>query len=132
MEDADFVIGLEIEDQTLLENLQEALKKPKWLLFLGRKSFPPAEPVFMPEGVGINTNLNSALAEFVPMNLSENSEKQRLIIEDENGNETVQDVPLDFAKGRFSLRRVRTEFFTPKEVIGGDKENGNLSDEDNS
>lgn len=129
--DADFVVGLESEDQTLLENLQEALKKPKWHLFLGRKSFPPAEPVFLPEGVRANTNLNNALAEFVEINLSENSEKQRLIIEDERGTETVQDVPLNFAKRHFSLRRVRTEFFIPENITGGN-EDGSLSDEDDS
>ncbi len=53
--------------------------------------------------------------------------EQRLIIEDEKGDEVRQDVPLDFAARRFSIRRVRTEFMTPK---GGEKDDGNIFDED--
>lgn len=40
-----FVVGLE-GDRGLLERIQQALKNPRWLLCLGRKAFPPSEPVY--------------------------------------------------------------------------------------
>lgn len=48
--DADFLVGLEGSDRTLLERIEEALRRPKWQLFLGRKSFVPSLPPFLPGG----------------------------------------------------------------------------------
>lgn len=129
--DADFLVGLECENQEILEKIQDALRNPKWNLFLGRKSFPPAEPVFLPDGVKPNTKLEEALRSFGLRNAEALTEDQLLVIEDDSGTQVCQDVPLDFANRRFSLRRVRTEYFTP-EKIKGEEENGNLSDEDGS
>lgn len=128
--DADFLVGLESGDFPFLENLQNALKKPKWQLFLGRKSFVPSVPVYF-AGNGLqNGESETILRSFEIETLAKN---QRLIIEDnKNGTEVRQDVPLDFAKRRFSLRRVRTEFFTPEKVTGENKNEENLSDEDDS
>lgn len=119
--DADFLVGLESEDFQLLESLQNALKRPKWQLFLGRKAFVPSLPVYFAEN-GLQTGEN-VLREF---EIASKSKEQRLIIEAENGTEVRQDVPLDFAARRFSIRRVHTEFYTPE---GGEKDDGNLSDE---
>lgn len=144
--DADFLVALESNNLEFLEELQDAVQNPHWQLFFGRKAFVPALPVYFNEGLFQNKTLidfwndeDGKIEELLRNHqIGEKSNKklfereQRIIIEDLEGNETVQDVPLDFAKRRFSLRRVRTEFFTPKEVIGGDKENGNLSDEDDS
>ena len=56
-----------------------------------------------------------------------------MIIEDVDGAEIRQDVPLDFAKRRFSLRRVRTDFFAPKNISEGEREDEeNLSDTDDA
>lgn len=120
--DADFLVGLESEDLEFLEKLQNALKNPKWQLFLGRKAFVPAEPVYFAEN-GLQTG-EKVLENF---QIECRSKEQRLIIEDESGNEVRQDVPLDFAARRFSTRRVRTDFLYLKEV---EKDEGNLSDED--
>ncbi len=123
LSDADFLVGLECEDLSLLENLQNALKNPKWQLFLGRKSFVPSEPIYFAQD-GLQTgDCETVLRNFEIENVSK---VQRLIIEDENGTEVRQDVPLDFANRRFSIRRVRTEFIKPKE---GEKDDGNISDE---
>jgi len=143
--DADFVVALESEDPEFLNELQKALENPKWQLFFGRKAFVPALPVYFTEGV-FSTDLS--LAKFIESpeiekslrkyrfgecsNKNFSDRKQRIIIEDKNGDETVQDVPLDFAKRRFSLRRVKTDFITPVNIEKEEKENGNLSDEDNS
>ena len=49
--DAAFLVGLESSDRTLLESVHAALRDPAWPLFLGRKSYVPAEPVWMPDGL---------------------------------------------------------------------------------
>lgn len=126
--DADFLVGLEGEDFAFLENLQNAVQKPKWQIFLGRKAFVPSVPVYFADGGLQNGDAETVLRAF---EIESRLESERLIIEDENGTETRQDVPLDFAKRRFSLRRVRTEFIKPK-IFEGGKENGNLSDEDDT
>ena len=42
--DAWFTIGLTSDNQTLLEEIDQALGNPRWPLFLGRKAFPPGLP----------------------------------------------------------------------------------------
>ena len=125
--DADFLVGLESEDLSRLESLQITLRNPKWQLFLGRKSFVSSVPIYLAEN-----GLQSGDGETVLRNFEIESEvkNQRLIIEDENGNEVRQDVPLDFATRRFSIRRVRTDFIKLNE--GVEKDDGNLLDKDGS
>lgn len=124
--DADFLVGLESDDLQLLEKLQAALKNPKWQLFFGRKAFVPAEPVYF-EKTGLQSgDCKTVLREF---EIESKSKEQRFIIEDESGAEVRQDVPLDFAARRFSMRRVRTDFLRFEEV---EKDDGNLFDEDDS
>ena len=117
--DADFLVGLDSDDPEFLERLQNALKNPKWQLFLGRKAFVPSVPVYFPESEdktknGLQTGEN-VLQDF---EINSKSKEHRLIIEDENGTEVRQDVPLDFAARRFTIRRVTTDFCTSK---GGKK-----------
>jgi CRISPR system Cascade subunit CasD len=45
--DADFLVGLE-RGKNLLERLNAALASPVWHLYLGRKSFVPSLPVWLP------------------------------------------------------------------------------------
>ena len=45
--DAVFLVGLEAEDLGFLQNLEEALKKPVWPLYLGRRSCPPTQPLVL-------------------------------------------------------------------------------------
>jgi CRISPR system Cascade subunit CasD len=142
--DADFVVGLEGDDLEILEIVQKALKNPKWQLFLGRKAFVPDLPVYFSENENIFTveksveslekflqgeKLNAVLQEFdtkFGRQHKKNAPRQRLIIEDEQGSETRQDVPLSFAARRFTNRRVRTEFINLK---NGENNDGNLFDE---
>ncbi|MBW1988645.1 MAG: type I-E CRISPR-associated protein Cas5/CasD [Deltaproteobacteria bacterium] len=60
--DADFLVGLEGTDLELLRTLDHALGRPVWPLFLGRKSFPPAAPVRVPQGLVRETSLEDALS----------------------------------------------------------------------
>lgn len=48
--DADFLVGLEYPEPGLLHRLEEALQRPRWQIFLGRKSFVPSVPVHLPNG----------------------------------------------------------------------------------
>lgn len=43
--DAVFVAGLASEDDRLLDEIQAALRKPRYPLYLGRRAFPPAGPI---------------------------------------------------------------------------------------
>jgi CRISPR system Cascade subunit CasD len=119
--DADFLVGLESEDFQLLETLQNAVKNPKWQLFLGRKAFVPSVPIYLAKG-GIQTGeLEDVLSDFVIEDFSNFG--NRLVIEKINGDEVRQDVPLCLKTRRFSIRRVETKF------IKGGENDGNLSDQ---
>jgi CRISPR system Cascade subunit CasD len=118
--DADFLVGFESDDLQFLESLQNAVKNPKWQLFLGRKSFVSSVPIYLAKDGIQNGELESVLRLD-----SENVEK-RLVIESEQGTEVRQDVPLCLKTRRFSIRRVETKF-----IIGGEND-GNLSDKNES
>ena len=59
--DAAFLVGLE-GDGNLLRTIGEALKRPRWTLFLGRKGYLPGEPVYFPESGLREASLEVALA----------------------------------------------------------------------
>lgn len=121
--DADFIAALQTDDRELLERIHEALKKPKWQLFLGRKAFVPHLPVYVRDDAAIietaddlrtvlsDPTLVERLCEIRPVKADD---EQRLIIEDDTGSEVRPDVPLSFADRRFSIRRVATAFAYPK------------------
>lgn len=140
--DADFLVALESENRETLGTIQTALKNPQWQLFLGRKAFAPAAPVFFREGV-ITTEksledflrsrelkeiLDEYNIEFGAKSFDVHG-RNRLIVETNDGSETRPDVPLSFAARRFTNRRVKTGFI---EFENGGETNGNLSVENNS
>jgi CRISPR system Cascade subunit CasD len=47
--DADFLVGLETQDDVLLRSLDAALAAPIWQLSLGRKAFVPGLPIRLPD-----------------------------------------------------------------------------------
>lgn len=119
LSDADFIAALESDDRDLLERVHEALKKPVWQLFLGRKAFVPHLPVNVPDGFAIidGVDLEAALSDDAiidrlcpTMPYRRFDHVQRLILEDDEGSEIRQDVPLSFGRRRFTIRRVRTTF----------------------
>ncbi|MFA6221112.1 MAG: type I-E CRISPR-associated protein Cas5/CasD [Desulfomonilaceae bacterium] len=60
--DASFLVALQGDDESLIYELSEAIKKPKWTLYLGRKSCPPARPLLEPANQDKTfPNLESAL-----------------------------------------------------------------------
>jgi len=61
--DADFLVGLE-GDETLLKEIEQALKKPYYPLFLGRKSYVPNKPVYVINGFQTGISLYKSLRDF--------------------------------------------------------------------
>lgn len=109
---AAFLVGLEGE-LVLLQALQHALQHPVWSLYLGRKSFPPAEPVWLPDGLRAGEDLVTALVNqprLVPAADDEDL-RLRLVLEDaKNGELVIADNPISFQTRHYANRRVRMEF----------------------
>lgn len=132
--DADFLVGLQGELR-FLEELDAALRRPRFPLFLGRKAFVPAVPVALPEisprGPAIREGgveeVLRAYPRFVRRRPWEDEEDVvreqrravRLVLDAEPGagSEIRQDVPLSFAERRFGLRYVRHLWVTPEVVL---------------
>jgi len=106
--DAAFLVGLE-GDLQLLQKIHQALKHPQWCLYLGRKAFPPGKPVWLPDGLFKEMQLRQALEDYEPI-VSNPPESMRLVLEDDAGEQSRQDVPISFAERRFSSRRIHTEW----------------------
>lgn len=117
--DADFLAGLEGEDWSLLKQIDEALQKPCWLLFLGRKAFPPGKPVHLPDGLQPDRDLSQALRTYpmaARMDISQPA-KIRLVLEDPAGEAVRVDQPVaPFSERRFAPRRVRIEYVSLAEI----------------
>lgn len=110
--DARFLIGLEGQDVALLTQAHAALRDPNWQLYLGRKAFPPGEPVWLPDGLRSDDRLLEALATYpwLGSDTQRRPENVRVVLEDHAGPEVRPDQPLSFAERRFGPRRVRTVF----------------------
>ena len=119
--DADFLAGLESEDNALLRTVEEAVQRPVWQLFLGRKAFVPGAPVGLPGpgGLRAGVSLEQALADEPwpgagPVPPRDRPERLRCVIECEPGTsgEVRQDQPVGaaFATRTFVPRYVRTSF----------------------
>lgn len=129
--DAAFLVGLEGSDRALLASLQAALRAPRWLLFLGRKSCPPSMPVYLPNGLS-DDGLLTALSAYPWLGKQEKRyhqlkrEKSRLrvVVEDNKRGEIVRpDLPLSFAERRFASRRVHVDWIDwPAFSIDNDQE----------
>lgn len=122
--DAAFLVGLEGKesDRELLQRIQHHLRHPVWTLFLGRKAFPPSEPLWIPDTDdktqpdGIRElSLHDALVNGYPRLRPSNRDQElrvRLVLEDQHGDIVRPDQPISYQNGarRFTIRRVRVEF----------------------
>jgi CRISPR system Cascade subunit CasD len=107
--DACFLVGLEGE-RSLLATLHAALRNPVWALFLGRRAFPPGEPVWLADGLR-QGDLLEALATYPWLRGEPKTfPLVRMVIEDRNGAEVRPDQPLSFAPRRYAPRRVLHEY----------------------
>jgi CRISPR system Cascade subunit CasD len=111
--DAIFLVALE-GGRDVLQRLHNALAKPVWPLFLGRKSYVPSQPAYLLDGLREAVDIREALKEY-PLLCAPRREQDeiRLILESSNvTHETRMDTPVSFALGgrEFRLRYVVTEF----------------------
>jgi len=111
--DARFLVGLEGDDASLLETAHRALRDPVWSLYLGRKAFPPSEPVWLPDGLRRQGALEEALERYPWLGPHDRKPPSRLrvVLEDPNGPQERNDQPISFEPRRFGLRRLRTTFY---------------------
>lgn len=112
LSDAIFLVGLESEDRSFLEQIERALRNPCFPLFLGRRSCPPTLPLVL----GIREEaLEIALREEENQNkdLKSIQQSHRYIRLDcgvgEQEGAVVQDLPISFNPMRreFAYRRAK-------------------------
>lgn len=117
LSDATFLVGLETENEGLLEEIQKSLLHPVYPIFLGRRSCVPSQPVVL----GIRkTNLIDALQK-EPWQLTDWMQKQeikkgnyflRLLVEvlpNDRGAVALKDLPISFhpANRKYAYRAVK-------------------------
>lgn len=109
--DAVFLVGLEGTDEALLSRLHQALRQPVWPLALGRKSFAPSCPVWLPDGL-VSEPLEAALRGYDSQHHRCPDRRLRLLLEHPTDGAIRFDQPVaPFAQRRFGPRFVHTEFF---------------------
>jgi CRISPR system Cascade subunit CasD len=110
--DAAFLVGLEGNDRDLLRRVHAALRSPIWPLALGRKSFPPGEPLWIEKGIrdeGVYDALRNWPRIANPRN-EHRDEPLRLVLEHESEGAVRLDQPVGpFAERRFGPRYVASE-----------------------
>ena len=100
LSDAVFLVGLESEDLSLLEQLQWALSHPVYPLFLGRRSCPPTLPLCL--GIRPGSLLDTLRAEpgLVPARQGDPPMQTRIVADAsplEAGAVPRRDLPLSFS-----------------------------------
>ncbi|NEX23036.1 type I-E CRISPR-associated protein Cas5/CasD [Thiorhodococcus mannitoliphagus] len=110
--DAAFLVGLEGEDQALLQRIDAAIRKPMWPLALGRKAFPPGAPIWLEQGstdLGLRDALLSAPRIAAPR-YEDQEAPIRLILEHESSGAIRFDQPIaPFAERCFGPRYIAAE-----------------------
>ena len=115
LSDAIFLAGLESADVEFLKKIEDALKHPKYSVFLGRRSCPPTQPLVL----GIrNSELYPSLLDenwLVPEWRQESLFRYtdnlylRIIMDSIQGSSVKKDVPLSFSpfKREYGYRYVK-------------------------
>lgn len=112
-----YLVGLESEDLDFLEEIQAALKYPEWLLFLGRRAFPPSMPVWLVDGVQ-EGHLEEILHEYPWLIFLPEMDYQRknlptdlrFVMESEDTTLSQMDIPLSYEKRVFRQRKTKVVF----------------------
>ena len=113
--DAVFLVGLEGADIDLLERAHAAVRTPVWPLALGRKSFVPSQPVYLPGGV-VETPLEESLCKWplLPEGAIVPGGALRGVLEDACEGSIRLDQPVaPFAARRFGPRFVKSVSLIP-------------------
>lgn len=110
LEDAAFVVGLEGKDPHLARALLAAVRSPRWLLALGRKSCPPASPLADDQSIFTGCLEDALRDAWRPMGVPAvyaPRETVDALIEDDLGTVVLNDQPVGaaFERRSFSPRR---------------------------
>lgn len=125
--DACFLVALK-GDLSLLTQIDTHVRNPVWQLYLGRKSFVPAAPVWLPNGLKSDTNDSKSLLIKYPCLCHESPPDGRLRMEIEldygAGEKVKHDQPISFENGnrQFTLRHVTTEYVNRSALPQASKE----------
>lgn len=113
--DAIFLVALEDTDADFLGRIHDAIRRPKWPLFLGRKAFVPSAPVWLEDGLKLGLGLVAALKQYPSIaNQDTAGDRLRLVYEDPEGDYVRPDQPLSFSTRRFASRRVTITAIAPQ------------------
>lgn len=106
--DASFLVALGGENNVLIDRIAQCLEQPVWPLYLGRRSCPPAVPVFAGRFDGTP---EAAVRAAVWDGRGQRSGRLRLVLEAADGRPR-NDVPLSFVSSarRHRHRYVRIEW----------------------
>lgn len=110
--DAAFLVGLEGDDPEQLAQIHAALRAPYWPLALGRKSFPPGEPVWLADAIRAEGLRDALLAwpRIVKPRHEPHDERVRLVLEHDSAGAVRLDQPAaPFAERRFGPRYIASE-----------------------
>jgi CRISPR system Cascade subunit CasD len=111
LSDAAFLVGLEGADQRLLLRIHQAVRSPVWPLSLGRKSFVPGSPPYLPDALR-EQGLLDALESYPRLASPQRSQQEgrlRVLLEDLSEGSIRLDQPLaPFAERRFGPRFVKS------------------------
>lgn len=111
LSDAAFLVGLEGADEALLTRIHAALRAPHWPLALGRKSFAPGMPIWLPNGLS-PLPLEAALAQYPRLASARRPDSRptlRCLLEDDQEGAVRLDQPVaPFAERRFGPRFVKS------------------------
>ncbi len=111
LSDACFLAVMEGSDD-LIAKLKDALRNPRWELFLGRKAFTPSAPVLIEAGDEYRDG-RDALYNFGWLGRPGDAHPReiRAVVECGPGEGEIRmDVPISFAQRKFEPRFVRTEW----------------------
>ncbi|MDI9549923.1 MAG: type I-E CRISPR-associated protein Cas5/CasD [Chloroflexota bacterium] len=129
--DACFLVALQ-GPAALLESAQRALRNPRWAIFLGRRAFPPGEPVWLADGLQPQQEIAQAIRDYpwLTARRRDAATTARVIIEDPNGSEQRPDQPISFQPRRFTIRLVQTDYwrFPQLEGLGRSPQNQSAPD----
>lgn len=110
--DATFLVGLEGDDRLLLEQIHAALCAPVWPLALGRKSFPPGQPVWLEAAIREEPLRDALLAwpRIAAPRHEHKDEPLRLILEHASAGAMRLDQPVaPYSERRFGPRYITSE-----------------------
>lgn len=117
LSDACFLAVLEGSHE-LVARLNDALKVPRWEVFLGRKAFAPSAPILLDDGERFE-DCAQAIRNFRWLGRPGDNlpEALRAVVEcSADEGEARMDVPISFASRKFGLRFVRTEWIPSNEM----------------